>query len=199
MKVITVTNLKGGSGKTTTTAFLAHALENIGRRVLVIDSDPQGSLLRWSRAASWSIPVKHLHSPQLGREIAGLDLHGFDAVIVDTPPGEGDGVAHAAMRAADVIVLPVAPTTMEIRRVRFTIDAAAKHAPGIPVHVLLNRVAANTKNAASNAREALAASGRTVLDAQIPMLQILAQAEGQAVDAGKGFHGHIAAALELAV
>lgn len=195
-QMITVANLKGGSGKTTSAAFLAHALENNGHRVMAIDSDPQGSLLRWSRRAGWSIPVRHLPSQFLDEELAGLDLAGFDRIIIDTPPGDTDGIVRAAMRAADTLVVAVAPTSMEVRRVRFTMEAAEAVAPETPARVLLNRVVANTL-AARDAREALTGAGRSVLRAEIPMRQAIAQAEGELVDSSRGFHGYTAAMLEL--
>lgn len=48
MKTIVITNNKGGVGKTTVTYGLAQALTKRGRTVLLIDSDPQGSLSRRS-------------------------------------------------------------------------------------------------------------------------------------------------------
>lgn len=48
MKTIVITNNKGGVGKTTVTYGLAQALSKRGKRVLLIDSDPQGSLSRRS-------------------------------------------------------------------------------------------------------------------------------------------------------
>ncbi len=47
MKIIAITNHKGGSAKTTTTVNLAAALAELGRRVLVVDLDPQGSATQW--------------------------------------------------------------------------------------------------------------------------------------------------------
>jgi len=44
MKVISVFNNKGGVGKTTLTFHLAHALADLGKRVLLIDLDPQCNL-----------------------------------------------------------------------------------------------------------------------------------------------------------
>lgn len=79
MKVIAVTNAKGGVGKTITAVCLAAALETVYKqRVLLIDSDPQGSATKHLLGRGFEI------DEHLGRALIDRS---FNEVIVDTPSG----------------------------------------------------------------------------------------------------------------
>ena len=67
---IAVANLKGGSTKTTTAAFVLHALAEAGLSVLGVDADGENeSLLAWSEAGEWAVPVIGLPVSDLHRKL----------------------------------------------------------------------------------------------------------------------------------
>ncbi|WP_257160119.1 ParA family protein [Corynebacterium cystitidis] len=52
MPIIAISNLKGGTGKTTTAILVATALTRHGHNVTVVDLDPQGSATEWAQLAA---------------------------------------------------------------------------------------------------------------------------------------------------
>ena len=200
MRVLTTANLKGGSAKTTTTAFLAHAMAGYGRRVVVVDADPQGSALRWQGLAGWPIPVMGLASTTLHRQLWGVvDRDRFDLVIIDTPPLEDRaGIVAAALRVATDVLVPMAPTMMELDRIRpvwKAIEDAAGYRDTDPsVAVLLNRVVSQASST-SVVRGVLKGDGRRVLTATVPRRESYAQAFGAPISGDDGPHRAVAAEL----
>jgi chromosome partitioning protein len=187
VRVVAVSNTKPGTGKTTTVAFLAHAIAAAGVRVLAVDADPAGSLTRWAEAGEWTVPVIGLATNQLH---AQLHAHtaGFDVALVDSAPFDqsvsSSSIAYSALRAASDVVVPVAPSGLELDRLGpmlAAIDAVAPLCPdGAPprLAVLLNRVVANATST-REAREALTAGGCHVLETVIPRWERYVSAFGQ--------------------
>lgn len=109
MHTVAVIAEKGGVGKTTLTLALAVGAVLEGRRVAVIDTDPQATASKWTdrREAEfpWVVPT---HAARLRAAIEQAEAQGIDFLVIDTPPHAGTDAAEAA-RLADVVVIPVEP------------------------------------------------------------------------------------------
>jgi len=112
-KVIAVLNTKGGSGKTTIATNLAHALQRDGTNVLLVDSDPQGSTRDWNEANGGSIiPVVGLDRETLAKDLQGISA-GYDWIVIDGAPQVAK-LSVAAVKAADLVLIPVQPSPYDI-------------------------------------------------------------------------------------
>ena len=204
---LALANLKPGTGKTTSAVWLAHVFAQAGNRVLLVDADPSGSALEWSDLAAMdrrlappqaafpfqivALPSRDLH--RRVPEIAEAD----DVVIIDTPQLEDHAaIALSALRYADEIVIPCAPSPIEINRTtpvreEITEAAAARDRPARSA-VLLNRCVARAHSTA-DAREALAGLGYDVLGTAVPRLEVYAQSFGRPVPgSGRGVWRRVA-------
>ena len=130
-KVITIAQQKGGTGKTTLAVHLAMAFIKFHNlKVAVIDTDPQGSLGKWYMIRS-EINLKNggltfktasLWGAQYESKILKQD---HDIIIIDTPPKiESD--ARPSIEAADLVLIPVAPSPVDFWATEPIIEIAKK-------------------------------------------------------------------------
>lgn len=165
---IGVVNLKGGTGKTTSAVGLASAL-NLTGRTLLVDADPQGSALAWSEEASFpfstiGLPVRDLHTRliQIGTD--------YGHVVIDTPPAN-QPIVRSSVLASDVVLIPLAPSGLELRQLGPTFELLAELEPHTPLlRVLLTQVHAQTV-AAREARRLLTQVEVPLLRAEVPHRQ----------------------------
>lgn len=142
-KILTIAQQKGGAGKTTLAAQLAVAFAAEGKRVALIDIDPQRSLAAWHKARSedGAGPAQPLHLSEVAgyratNEISRL-RSSHDLIIIDSPP-HAETDAKVAVRAADLVVVPVQPSPMDLWAIQPTLKLA--QVERVAVLVVLNRV-----------------------------------------------------------
>lgn len=146
--VLTFAQQKGGSGKTTLCAHLAVELAARGRKVALLDSDPQGSLGRWfmtrfdradglkgdlefSTASAWGV----------GYEVSKYQSS-HDFVLIDTPP-KIDADLRPALKVSDLIVVPVTASEVDLWATEGVLEMAARE--GKRPLAVLNRARSGTK------------------------------------------------------
>lgn len=120
--VIAFLNQKGGVGKTTLAVHVATAFAQRGRRVLLVDADPQGSSLDWagSRQTNPLFPVIGLPTKTLHKEIPA-HLTNYDDIIIDGPPRVNE-LARSAIIAADLVIIPVQPSPYDVWAAKEIVD-----------------------------------------------------------------------------
>ncbi|GGS03335.1 type II toxin-antitoxin system prevent-host-death family antitoxin [Deinococcus sedimenti] len=159
-RILALNSLKGGVGKTTITMHLAAAIAATGERVIVLDADEEVSALRWQQhanAENLSLPFKVVAADRnsLMRQARELSKDGT-IVIIDTPPNNRE-ILKSAATIADVVLVPVLPTAMDLDRLGTTLELLADLEAALPQFnyaILLNRFDAR-KGMAHEANAAL--------------------------------------------
>ena len=144
-KIITVAQQKGGAGKTTIAANLAVALSREGKRVALLDTDPQGSLGRWfmTRRAAGDPGMEFSTASAWGVSYECDKLRGsVDYVLVDTPP-KIDSDLKPAIRESDLVIVPVSASQIDVWATEGVLDLANREKA--EVMVVLNRAKAGTR------------------------------------------------------
>ena len=134
MPVVAIVNQKGGTSKTTLSTNLAWALTEKGK-VLLLDADPQASSQNWgagSDPAPEDLTVKGAGGDLL-RLVRSMAFD-YDWIIIDGPPGISKTTADA-VRAADVVLIPVQPSPLDVwaaADIVAAVQARQKVANGVP-------------------------------------------------------------------
>ena len=152
---ILVANSKGGCGKTTLTTTLAGYFARSGRRTTLVDCDPQGSSLAWCSLRATHLAKVHA----LG---SNDPVHGIGAgwilrippvteiLLVDTPAGLRAHEFERFARHADVLVVPVVPSPIDLRATLGFIDMVRKlhevRSGRLRVALVANRVRERTRS-----------------------------------------------------
>lgn len=151
-KIIAVVNQKGGAGKTTVSMQLAGTLGRRGYKTLMVDADPQGTSSRWAASADDNKPfpatVIGLSAAQgkLHREVKKL-IADYDYIVIDGPPAADSPIAQSALMIANLALVPVIPSPLDIWAsvgIRKAIEDAADLNEGLMSRLVVNQCQPNT-------------------------------------------------------
>lgn len=115
--IIAILSKKGGVGKSVSAMYIAALLEEQHRRAAVVDFDPEGTALAWSRRTRLPYPVYGMGEL---KEAIESKRH----LIIDTPPNDAKTLGAAA-RAADRCILVARSNLLEVDRLKPSLDALA--------------------------------------------------------------------------
>lgn len=119
MKKILVINSKGGCGKTTVATNLASYFAHYGEKTALMDYDPQGSSLQWLKLRPHHLnPIHGANAARrTGNVIRSWQMvipHGTEKLVIDAPAGIDGILMQDLVQRADSIVIPVAPSPVDI-------------------------------------------------------------------------------------
>ena len=170
MAIIAVAGRKGGIGKSTIAGNLAAEFIEMGRSVVVIDADPQHSLVAWSaQGEGWLaqcvLAVDGGDAAALRANVKAAAAEA-DIVLIDTPPGMPE-VIHMAAMLADLVLLPCGPSPLDMFPLKEAMAIAlkaraARRSKKPRIRLVPSKVTMNT-NLGRNLQSSLKEVGNKVL------------------------------------
>ena len=172
MRTIALLARKGGTGKTTLAVHLAVLAAESGRRVLLVDTDPQRSAGDWWRVRKTDEPqLVECAANRVPTVLEAAERDGIDLVVVDTRPSVEADTADIA-RLSDMVLIPTRPGILDLRAIAPTTEVVRSVSPpGHTTMIVLNAVPAargfGENGLTAEARRALAAYHLPVADVAI--------------------------------
>ncbi len=178
---------KGGAGKSTLAVHIGAELATRGRRVLLVDADPQGTVRTWGEIAAEAgvgAPAvvamgATMHKPGQLDGIASA----HDYTLIDCPPRLGD-IQRSALMIADLALLPCGPSPNDAWALASSIEQVQEAQivrPNLRAAIVLTKVQPATRVARAT-RAALSGAGLPVFNAELSYRVVFQEA----MSAGQG-------------
>lgn len=180
MNVIAVLNEKGGCGKTTISTNLARGLQLKGFHVILVDSDVQGSARDWGAASDLDTPaVIGMDRPVLHKDIPKVAGEA-DFVVIDGA-ARAEKMQTSAIKAADLVLIPVQPTAYDIWSSETVVDLvqARREVAGKPIAAFVISRQITGTNLAGEAQTALESFDLPVLEGRTAQRVAYAETAGE--------------------
>lgn len=145
--IVSIVSLKGGVAKTTSAMFLAACAAEDEHETIVLDADSEMSAIGWAQLVP-ELPFRVVRADLDGLIKQARELSRAGAtVFIDTPPNSRELLLSAAA-AADLAIVPVAPTALDINRlirtIRVLLDIGEMRSD-LLVRLLLTKVSRGTR------------------------------------------------------
>jgi chromosome partitioning protein len=151
---ILVANPKGGCGKSTLAASLAAFFAQNGRRVAILDCDPQRSSLRWSAQRREGLPP--VHAMALSHPGNGLQATWMlrvpantEFTLIDTPAAITGHQLAPLLRAAQALLIPIMPSMMDVDATQAFVELLSRarevRSGALRVGMIANRIRKGTR------------------------------------------------------
>ena len=169
MRTVALLARKGGTGKTTLAVHLAVLAAETGRRVLLVDTDPQRSAGDWWRVRKTDMPqLVECAAKRVPAVLDAAATDNIDLVVVDTRPSVEADTAEIA-RLANMVLIPTRPGILDLRAIAATVDVvlSAKRTGWIVLNAVPAARRFGENGLTAEARHALAAWRIPVAEAAI--------------------------------
>ncbi|WP_279483949.1 AAA family ATPase [Aureimonas sp. SK2] len=124
MHIIGIAAQKGGAGKSTIAAHLAILADRDASPALLVDTDPQGSLVLWHRLRSAETPIlAKAEAKTLPEILEAAKDHKVKWCIVDSAPHAASAIS-AVMKVADLVLIPSRPSAFDLGAIEPTLRQA---------------------------------------------------------------------------
>lgn len=120
-KVLAILSQKGGAGKTTLALHLAVIAQATGRRVVLVDTDPQRSAAGWWRARAATTPeLVEADTVQIAAVLDAARADSVDLLVIDTRPSVERATLDVS-KVSNLALVPTRPSILDMRAIGATI------------------------------------------------------------------------------
>ncbi|NRA87672.1 MAG: ParA family protein [Rhizobiales bacterium] len=174
IQIISAIQRKGGAGKSTMLQSLAVSLANDNAKVVIIDTDPQMSCMKW--AESLEIKnldvVEHVNENSLRDMIQALSDRNYDVILIDTA-GYDSRIASYAIKSSNLLLVPTSGSKSSIQGSADTWKHIDEETENLKIRPIVKIVMWNVNiqsNIFSHSKKQLENANLPLLDVVVPRL-----------------------------